>query len=76
MQRVLGVTMPTSYKLCEARDLAADEFSNANPGAGLSGSRLLKAAADRGQEVDFAGFLDRVEQAADPHLAIDRNVDA
>jgi hypothetical protein len=35
----------------------------------------LEAAADRAQKIDFAAFLDRVEQAADPHLAVDRNRD-
>ena len=27
---------------------------------------ILEAAADRRQKIDFAGFLDRVEQTADP----------
>src|SRR6185437_7753027 len=37
---------------------------------------LFEAAADRWQKVDFAVFLDRVEQAAHSHLAVDRNGDA
>src|ERR1700688_4333974 len=40
-----------------------------------TGRALLEAAADRGQKIDFAGFLDRIGQATDSHFAIDRNVD-
>ena len=36
-------------------------------GAGLFGSQLVKAAADRGQEIDFAVFFDWIGQATDPH---------
>jgi hypothetical protein len=57
------------------RTLALENFQ-IRIGAGLFGSQLLKAAADRRQEVDFAGLPDRIGQAPDPHLAIDRNVDA
>jgi hypothetical protein len=49
------------------RGLAAGEFSNPDPARGLPDRRAIKTAADRGQEVDLAGFFDRVEQAADPH---------
>lgn len=60
----LGTIPPTVWWTCIK--------INSSPGCSAS---ALEAVADRGQKIDFAAFLDRVEQAADPHLAVDRNRD-